>query len=66
MSKARTERIECLFLTMDHDYLTEKQLDLVISFEKQFKQRRELSERQLEILESINQQASERGRPFRR
>lgn len=60
------DRIKCLLETMDHDYLTEKQLDLIISFEEQFKKRGTLSDRQCEILESINKQASERDKPFRR
>lgn len=51
---------------MEHEYLTDKQLDLVLSFEQQFTRKGTLSDRQLEILESINKQAGERDRPLQR
>ena len=62
----RFERIDCLFKTLDEDYCSEKQLELVESFRDQFCRRGNLSDKQMEILEDINKQASERDRPLRR
>ena len=45
--------IEMMFQLMEYDYLSDKQHDLVVSFEKQFKRTGRLSERQHEILEDI-------------
>lgn len=60
------ERIKHLFKYMEYDYLTDKEHDLVVGFEAQFNKNGKLSERQLEILESINSRADLRYRPFRR
>lgn len=51
------ERIEHIFKFMEYDNLTDAQHDLIISFEKQFRQRGSLSERQVEILEDIFEKA---------
>lgn len=65
MSK-RFERIKILFQLMEWDYITDDQHRLLESFESQFEKRGDLSDKQLEIMESINQQANDRDRPFRR
>lgn len=59
-------RIRHLLKYMEYDYLTDKEHELVVSFEEQFERRGRLSDRQLEILEDINSRADLRDRPFRR
>ena len=52
------ERIEHIFKFMEYDYLTDAQMDLVVSFESQFENRGSLSDKQIEVLESIFKQAA--------
>ena len=52
------ERIEHIFKYMEWDNLSEAQLDLIISFEKQFKENGSLSEKQIDILEDIFSKAA--------
>ena len=54
------DRIKMMFKLMEYDYLTERQHNLIISFEKQFLRYGRLSELQLETLESIFEQAAEK------
>lgn len=61
----RKKRIDALFLTLDEDYCSEKQLRLIDSFRDQFVARGDLSDRQIDIFEDINRRASERDRPLR-
>lgn len=53
------DRIEHIFKFMEYDQLSEKQLDLVESFERQWNAYASLSQRQVEILEDIFQRAAE-------
>lgn len=55
-----SDRIEHIFQFMEYDELSEKQLDLVESFESQFEKYGSLSDRQYEILEDIFDQAAGR------
>jgi hypothetical protein len=55
------DRIEHIFNYMEWDHLTERQLEMIISFEKQFTQFRRLSPRQIETLEDIFKQAAEKA-----
>lgn len=64
--KKINDRIETLLKFMEWDYLTESELNLVESFEKQFLDKGNLTSRQMEILEDINKRLNERDRPFRR
>lgn len=61
-----SSRIECLFRLLDEDYCTDKQIELVDSFREQFIKFGTLSVRQVEILESISEQAANRDYPCRR
>jgi hypothetical protein len=45
---------------MEYDQLSDRQLDLIESFEDQYNRNHHLSERQMEILEDIFQQAAEK------
>lgn len=54
------ERIRHIFKFMEYDELTDSQMNLVVSFEKQFQRSGRLSDRQIEILEDIFQQAAEK------
>lgn len=53
-----TDKIKMMFKLMEYDYLSEAQLNLIVSFEKQFKKCGRLSERQQEILSDIFEQAA--------
>ena len=53
-----TARIKHIFEFMNYDALSEAQEDYVISFEEQFIERGQLSERQMEILEDIFRRAA--------
>jgi predicted DNA binding protein len=55
------DRIEHIFKFMEYDELTDAQMNLIVSFEDQFKKRGNLTARQLEILESIFEQAAEKA-----
>ena len=55
-----TDKVEMMFKLMEYDELTEKQHDLIISYEEQFQRRGSLSGLQFETLESIFNQAAER------
>jgi len=61
-----SDRITHLLRYMEYDYLTDAEHDLVCSFEKQFERKGSLSDRQLKILEDINERADLRNGPFRR
>lgn len=54
------ERIRHIFKFMEYDEITDSQMNLVVSFEKQFQRSGRLSDRQIEILEDIFQQAAEK------
>ena len=54
----KKDRIEHIFQFMEYEELSEKQLNLIISFEKQYKDRSNLSEKQYDILEDIFAQAA--------
>jgi hypothetical protein len=56
----RSERIIHIFQYMEWDKITGSQLDLVDSFESQFKKYGKLSDRQFEILEDIFKRAAEK------
>lgn len=47
------DEIQRLFDELDYDNLTDRQHELVESFEEQFERRGTLSDRQVEILEDI-------------
>ena len=53
-----TDKIEMMFKLMEYDYLTDKQHDLIESFEHQYKKRGFLSDRQFEILSDIFEAAA--------
>ena len=59
-TQQRAERIEHIFKFMEYDQLSDRQLDLIESFEDQYNRNHHLSERQMEILEDIFQQAAEK------
>lgn len=46
---------------MEYDRLTDAQHGLVVSLEQQFERKGTLSDKQMELLESIFQYANERG-----
>ncbi len=54
----RKDRIKHIFQFMEYEELSEKRLDLIISFEKQYKNQSSLSEKQYDILEDIFKQAA--------
>lgn len=54
------DRINLVFDIMEYDNLTDDEHDLIISFETQWKAKKYLSEKQIEILESIFKKAAER------
>lgn len=56
------ERLKHIFHFINFDGLTEAQENLVISFEEQFLDHDRLSDRQVEILESIYKQAATKGK----
>jgi hypothetical protein len=63
IDKEMIERIDHLFKTVDtmsEEQFTEVELHYLESFERQFKSKRWLSERQFEILEDIVRRAKER------
>jgi hypothetical protein len=60
-TQQRAERIEHIFRFMEYGELTDRQHELIISFEEQWKRYGRLSERQMEILEDIFKQAAERA-----
>jgi len=49
------------FKLMEYDQLTERQLDLVERFERQFLNTQDLSQRQFDVLEDIFNQAAEKA-----
>jgi hypothetical protein len=51
------EKIEMMFKLMGYDYLGDAQMNLVLSYEKQFESKGYLSEPQFYVLESIFKQA---------
>lgn len=55
------EKIEMMFKLMEYEVLTEAQLNLIISFEGQFKRYGKLSEKQFEILEDIFKKAASKA-----
>lgn len=55
------DRIEHIFKFMEWDQLSNGQLDLIASFEIQFKDRGWLNERQVEILEDVFEKAAGRA-----
>ena len=55
------ERIKYLLKHMSYDAITDRQHDLVVSFEEQFERRGALSDKQTDILESIFKQAEDRA-----
>lgn len=57
----RNDRIKHCFKYMEYDCLSDAQMDLLVSFEDQFKRRGDLSERQYEILEDIFSRAAEKA-----
>lgn len=61
LTEKQKDRAEMMFKLMEYDYITDAQHTMVASFEKQFEQRGDLSDRQFEILESIFNQAAERA-----
>ena len=58
--KLTKENIRIIFEYMELDSLTDSELNLLISFEEQFKRKGILSETQFEILLDINRKAGER------
>lgn len=57
---ADPDRIAHIFEFMEWDNITNAQHDLLISFQEQFERRRDLSDRQVEVLESIFREANAR------
>ena len=55
-----TDKIKMMINLMEYDYLSEKQHNLIVSFEAQFNRTGTLSERQFEILHDIFTGAAER------
>ena len=53
------DKIKMMFKLMEYDYISEKQHDLIVSFEEQFLRNKMLSEYQCEILEDIFNRAAE-------
>lgn len=56
----KRERIECCFKLMEYDNLSEEQHNIIISLEEQYLKNNKLSEKQIELLESIFRRAAER------
>lgn len=57
----RFDRIVHIFQFMEYDYISDDQHDLVVSYERQFKQSGTLTDRQFEVLESIFEQAASKA-----
>ena len=55
-----TDKIDMMFQLMEWDYLTDSQHNLMSDFEKQYKRKSTLSDRQFEILENIFEQAAQK------
>lgn len=55
----KSDRVEHILKFMEWNAISDRQHQLVISFEDQFRRRGVLSERQLEILEDIFRRAAE-------
>lgn len=53
------DKIKMMFKLMEYDYLSEKQHELIISFEEQFNRKGYLTEPQFYILEDIFKKAAE-------
>lgn len=58
--KLTSKNIRILFEYMEYDSLTDSELNLLISFEEQFKKKGILTEKQFEILQNIKRRAGER------
>lgn len=58
--ESKNERIDHIFQFMEYDNLTDDQLDLIIKYENYYKKNRYLTDRQMEVLESIFKQAAEK------
>ena len=57
---SKSDRIKCCFLLMEYDNLTDDQHALIVSFEEFYEKNGFLTEKQLQILESIFKQAAEK------
>jgi hypothetical protein len=57
--KNQHERIEHILKFMEWDNITDSQHDYVVSFEKQYKHKGYLTDRQMQVLESIFKQGNE-------
>lgn len=55
------DRIAHILQFMEYDQLTDAQHSLVVSLEEQFERKGTLSDKQMELLESIFERANERG-----
>lgn len=55
------ERVEHIFRFMEYDVLTQSQLNLIESYERQYMEGGYLTPRQMEVLESIFKQAAEKA-----
>ena len=55
------DRITHILNFMEYDQLTDAQHSLVVSLEEQFERKGTLSDKQMELLESIFERANERG-----
>lgn len=61
VGEKRHDRIEHCFKYMEWESVTDGQMTYLVSFEKQFGQKGDLSDRQCEILENIFARAAERA-----
>ena len=61
MTPKQKDRAEHIFLFMEWKHVTDDQHNLLISFEEQFENKGYLSNTQMDILESIFNQANEKA-----
>jgi len=60
LDQKQRDRVEHILSYVQWDVLTERELDLMGSFEAQFQRNGNLSDRQLEVMESIFSKSNER------
>ena len=60
MKQSQRDRIEHIFEFMEYDFLTDGEEEIIISLENQYENKSQLSDAQIDLLESIFKRAAER------
>ena len=60
MNQKQIDRVDHIFLFMEYSEITDDQHSLVIKYEDYYKKNGYLTDRQMEVLESIFKQAAEK------